>query len=99
MWFIIIHICKVIISPVIYTTCFFLKCVISQHTHTRSLKYFRDMLMNYVIGTYTNVVFGVRHLSYILKSNPHTFYSFRGLKNQMRIKIACELNSRSRAGF
>jgi hypothetical protein len=25
---------------------------------------------------------------YILKSNPHPFYSFRGLKNQMRIRFA-----------
>ena len=25
---------------------------------------------------------------YILESNPHPFYSFRGLKNQMRIRIA-----------
>jgi len=27
------------------------------------------------------------------------FYSFRGLKNQMRIRIVCGLDSRSRAGF
>jgi len=26
-------------------------------------------------------------LPYILESNPHPFYSFRGLKNQMRIKF------------
>ena len=36
---------------------------------------------------------------YILESNPHTFYSFRGLKNQMRIRIACGFDSRSWAGF
>jgi len=36
---------------------------------------------------------------YILKSNPHTFYSLRGLKNQMRIRIACGLNSQSWAGY
>jgi hypothetical protein len=36
---------------------------------------------------------------YILESNPHIFYSFRGLKNQIWIRIACGLNSRSRAGF
>jgi len=35
---------------------------------------------------------------YILKSNPPS-YSFRGLKNQMRIRIACRLDSRSWAGF
>jgi len=36
---------------------------------------------------------------YVLESNPHLFYSFRGLKNQMRIRIACGLDSRSWAGF
>ena len=38
-------------------------------------------------------------MPYILESNPHPFYSFRGLKNQMRIRIACGLDSRSWAGF
>jgi hypothetical protein len=38
-------------------------------------------------------------IPYILESNPHPFYSFRGLKNQMRIIIACRLDSRSRAGL
>jgi hypothetical protein len=38
-------------------------------------------------------------LPYILESNAHPFYSFRGLKNQMRIRIACGLDSRLRAGF
>jgi hypothetical protein len=37
-------------------------------------------------------------LPYILKSNPHPFYSFRGLKNQMRMRIERGLDSRSRAG-
>jgi hypothetical protein len=27
-------------------------------------------------------------IQYILESNPHPFYSFRGLKNQMRIRFA-----------
>jgi len=27
-------------------------------------------------------------IPYMLESNPHPFYSFRGLKNQMRIRIA-----------
>jgi hypothetical protein len=40
-----------------------------------------------------------RAIPYILESNPHTFYSFRGLKNLMRIRIECGLDSRSRAGF
>jgi hypothetical protein len=32
-------------------------------------------------------------IPYILESNPHPFYSFRGLKNQMRLTIACSLDS------
>jgi hypothetical protein len=36
---------------------------------------------------------------YILESNPHPFYSFRVLKNQIPIRIMCGLDSRSRAGF
>jgi hypothetical protein len=39
------------------------------------------------------------HIPYILESNPHPFCSFRRLKNEMRIRIACGLDSRSRAGF
>jgi len=31
-----------------------------------------------------------KHLPYILESNPHPFYSFRGLKNQMQIRFAVE---------
>jgi len=30
------------------------------------------------------------NLPYILESNPRPFYSFRGLKNQMRIRFAVE---------
>jgi hypothetical protein len=46
---------------------------------------------------------GRRHLAsfyipYVLESNPHPFYSYRGLKGQMRIRIECRLDSRSRAG-
>jgi hypothetical protein len=36
---------------------------------------------------------------YILETNPHPFYSFRGLKNQMWITIACGLDLQLRAGF
>ena len=38
-------------------------------------------------------------IPYILESNLHPFYSFRGLKIQMWIRIACELDLRSWAGF
>ena len=44
-------------------------------------------------------VVSLNDLPYNLESNPHPFYSFRGLKNQTRIRIACGLDSRSRAGF
>jgi hypothetical protein len=39
------------------------------------------------------------YVPYIVESNPYPFYSFRGLKNEMQIRIACGLDSRSRAGF
>jgi len=38
-------------------------------------------------------------LPYILESNPHPFYSFRGLKDHMRIRIVCGLDVWSWAGF
>jgi len=38
-------------------------------------------------------------IPYILESNLHRFYSFRGLTNQMRITVVCRLDLRSRAGF
>jgi len=40
-----------------------------------------------------------RNIPCILESNPHPLYSFRGLKNQMRIRIACGLDLRPLAGF
>ena len=39
------------------------------------------------------------HIPYILQFIPHPFYRFRRLKYQMRITIACGLDSRSTAGF
>jgi hypothetical protein len=39
------------------------------------------------------------YIPYILESNPHPFYSFRGIRNRMRIRIECGLDSRSRAWF
>jgi hypothetical protein len=40
-----------------------------------------------------------KYIPYILEYIPHPFYSFRGLKHQMWIRIACGLDSRSTAGF
>ena len=37
----------------------------------------------------------INYIPYIFESNPHPFYSFRRLKNQMRIRIECGLDSRS----
>ena len=54
-----------------------------------------------VINTGNGEVYSCGHCThvlcvpYILESNPHPFYSFRGLKNRMRIRIACGLDSRS----
>ena len=39
------------------------------------------------------------NILYIFKSNLHPFYSYRGLKNQMRIRIVCGLNLWSWAGL
>jgi hypothetical protein len=41
----------------------------------------------------------LHNVPYIIESNPYPFYNFRGLKNQMRIRIVCGLDSRSRGGF
>ena len=61
----------------------------------------RNFVTTKHISDYTNCIQDIYslHLPYILESNPHPFYAFRGLKNQMRIRIACGLDSRSRAGF
>jgi hypothetical protein len=59
---------------------------------------FRSILSPFIYKHYRNHSF-CNHILYILKSNPHPFYSFRGLKNQMRIRFACGLDSQSRAGF
>ena len=52
-----------------------------------------------VLGLQLSLPQGQHDIPYILESNPHPFYSFRELKNQMRIRIACGLDSRSRDGF
>jgi len=52
-----------------------------------------------VIGLLTGHNTLRRHLPYILECNPHPYYSFRGLKSRMRIRIACGLDSRSSPGF
>jgi hypothetical protein len=57
-----------------------------------STKHKNSVTCNAAINTW-------RKLSYILESNPHPFYSFIERKNQMRIRIACGLDWRSRAGF
>jgi hypothetical protein len=41
----------------------------------------------------------VPNLLYILESNPHPFYSFRGLKKSGADYNACGLDSRSKAVF
>jgi len=65
-------------------------------TTERVIMYYSYVIRN---GSCLSYLLQTWHLPYILDSNPHPFYSFRGLKNQMRIRIACGLDSRSRAGF
>jgi hypothetical protein len=55
--------------------------------------------MTKLIVAFRNLAKAPKILPYILESSPHPFCSFRGLKNQMHIRIACGLDSRSRAGF
>ena len=49
------------------------------------------------VPKYPGVVGG--KVPYVLESNPHPFYSFRGLKIQMRIRIACGLDSHRELDF
>jgi len=53
---------------------------------TKKIKYLKELIIG-MLSEYS--------LPYNLETNPHPFYSFRGLKNQMRIRIACGLDSRS----
>jgi len=46
-----------------------------------------------------NKTSGPQEIPYILGSDPHPFYGFRMLINQMRIRITRGLDSRSRAEF
>jgi hypothetical protein len=48
--------------------------------------------LDYHTSTYGRAInIATKKLPYILESNPHPFYSFRGLKkNQMRIRFAIE---------
>jgi hypothetical protein len=41
-----------------------------------------------LLAVYFNMGVLKSDVPYILESNPHLFYSFRGLKNQMRIRFA-----------
>jgi hypothetical protein len=64
---------------------------LSLHTHTHtSHRSVSDII-------YRLKFVGIVEIPYIVESNPHPFYSFRGLKNQMRIRIECGLDSPSRA--
>jgi len=53
---------------------------------TKKIKYLKELIIG-MLSEYS--------LPYNQETNPHPFYSFRGLKNQMRIRIACGLDSRS----
>jgi hypothetical protein len=80
--------------PTNYQSVWHMPQVLSLHYHhTENLKSNEHPLrVRNSMATRTNI-------PYILESNPHFFYSFRGLKNQMQIIITCGLDSLSRAGF
>ena len=68
-------------------------------------KKFCEALVNTIVGVrktcfvFQKMNVTLRKVPYILESNPRRSYIFRGLKNQMRIRITCGLDSQSRAGF
>jgi hypothetical protein len=66
-------------------------CSVTGSLHCPTVKPNNTMAKNYRLT--------ILNIPYNLESNPHPFYSFRGLKSQMRIIIACGLDSQSRAGF
>jgi len=67
-------------------------------TGVRDFLYYTELPV-WFHGSSSFIFNGHGKIPYILKCNPHPFYSFRGLKNQMRIRIARGLDSRSWAGF
>jgi len=49
----------------------------------------KNLFFKYVLSDTMNYArFQYRYIPYILESNPHPFYNFRGLKNQMRVRFA-----------
>ena len=64
-----------------------------------SYLYFRCVWKQVHVCTALSCYTVEHNIPHILESNPHPFYSFRGLKNQMWITVACGLDLRSRAGF
>ena len=59
------------------------------HTHTHMHNLYRSTSEYELL-----IIPQSNNLPYILESNPHPFYSFRGLKNEMQIRIACGFDSR-----
>jgi len=100
--------------PVFYYTYFFLVCislpissVLSWFSFLFLLRVFLPSFRRWVFSLsffcpfafLLTVVFPYFLIPYILESYSHSFYSFRRIKNQMWIWIACWLDSRSCAGL
>jgi hypothetical protein len=77
--------------------CSFLGIILSPEHTTSMLKAAWKVLIQNSVQTISHLVY--TNVPHNLESNLHPFYSFRGLKNQMQIIIACGLDSWSRAGF
>jgi hypothetical protein len=80
--------------------------VYSQHTFFKHILCYspHSTALDHILYTEIHCCYGhpsvqKQDLPYILESNPHPFCSFRGLKSQMQFRIACGLDSRSRAEF
>jgi hypothetical protein len=88
-------------TTVLNTKCWYMQCAVSRErlqTYTNKKETQGDLIpsMN-TLGALLHIT--ILYILYILESNPRAFYSLRGLKNWMRIRIECGLDSQSRAGF
>jgi hypothetical protein len=67
-------------------------------TVTEPIRTVAHFSLSFSLKAFSSLSTSLGNILYILESNPHSFYSCRGLKMQMRIRIDCGLDSRSRAG-
>ena len=64
-----------------------MKIISSRNGHIHKYGDLKRKIYYCNVNIYFNLKCIRKKKPYILESNPHPFYSFRGLKNQMRIRI------------